>query len=82
MRDLGRLQGIWQAIKADTLSIVAFQAGLFAAMGIYHLVLWQPPLMLDSPEYWMMMQLSMVVGYFTAWPVNAWLIKHGVKETM
>ncbi len=82
MQGLGRLQGVWQAIKADTLSIVAFQAGLFAAMGLYHLVLWQPPLRLPSPEYWMMMQLSMIVGYFTAWPVNAWLIRKGIKETM
>ncbi|MDQ4130696.1 MAG: DUF4396 domain-containing protein [Actinomycetota bacterium] len=44
--------------------------------------LWKPPLMFDSPEYWFMMQLSMIVGYFTAWPVNAWLIKKGVKEKM
>jgi hypothetical protein len=76
------LQGVWAAIKADTLSIVAFQVGLFGWMALYHLVLWKPPLMLDSPEYWFMMQVGMIVGYFTAWPVNALLIRAGIKEKM
>jgi hypothetical protein len=80
--DVGRLAGIWQAIKADTLSIVAFQVGLFGYMALYHLVLWRPPLTVASPTYWFMMQLGMIVGFFTAWPVNAWLIKRGVKEKM
>lgn len=80
--DVGRLQGIWLAIKADTLSIVAFQLGLFAFMALYHLVLWQPPLSTASPTYWFMMQIGMIVGYFTAWPVNVWLIERGIKEKM
>ena len=80
--DLGRLEGIWAAVKADTLSIVAFQVGLFGFMALYHLVLWQPPLTVASPVYWMMMQVGMVVGFFTAWPVNAWLIRRGIKEPM
>jgi uncharacterized membrane protein len=80
--DVGRLAGIWQAIKADTLSIVAFQLGLFGYMALYHLVFWQPPLTVASPTYWFMMQIGMIVGFFTAWPVNTWLIKRGIKEKM
>jgi hypothetical protein len=80
--DVGRVAGIWQAIKVDTLSIVAFQVGLFAYMALYHLVFWQPPLSVASPAYWFMMQIGMIVGYFTAWPVNAWLIRRGIKEEM
>lgn len=80
--DVGRRRGIWAAIKADTLSIVAFQAGLFGFMALYHLVLWQLPLTTASPGYWLMMQIGMIAGYFTAWPVNAWLIRRGVKEAM
>lgn len=80
--DIGRLQGIWAAIKADTLSIVAFQIGLFGYMALYHLVFWQPPLSVASPTYWFMMQVGMVVGFFTDWPVNAWLVKRGWKEKM
>lgn len=26
-----------------------------------------------SPTYWFMMQIGMIVGFFTAWPVNTWL---------
>jgi hypothetical protein len=29
-----------------------------------------------------MMQIGMIAGYFTAWPVNAWLVRHGWKEKM
>lgn len=80
--DVGRLEGIWQAIKADTFSIVAFQLGLFGYMALYHLVFWQPPLTVASPTYWLMMQIGMVAGFFTAWPVNVWLIREGWKEAM
>jgi hypothetical protein len=73
--DVGRLRGVWLAIKADTLSIVAFQLGLFGYMALYHLVLWQPPLTLASSGYWLMMQIGLIIGYFTAWPMNAWLIR-------
>lgn len=79
---VGRAEGIWLAIKADTLSIVSFQVGLFAFMALYHLVLFQPPLTTASPGYWMMMQVGMIVGFFTAWPVNVWLIRCGWKEEM
>jgi hypothetical protein len=80
--DVGRLQGIWAAIKADTLSIIAFQIGLFGYMALYHLVFWKPPLSVASPTYWFMMQIGMIVGFFTAWPVNTWLIRKGWKEKM
>ena len=80
--DIGRVEGVWAAIKADTLSIVAFQVGLFGFMALYHLVLWRPPLSVASPAYWFMMQIGMIVGFFTAWPANAWLIKRGLKEPM
>jgi hypothetical protein len=80
--DVGKLAGIWQAIKADTLSIVSFQIGLFGYMALYHLAFWHPPLSVASPAYWWQMQIGMVVGYFTAWPVNTWLVKRGWKEKM
>jgi len=33
-------------------------------------------------EYWLMMQLAMLAGFFLAYPVNWWLVKTGVKEEM
>ena len=82
MRDIGKVKGIWAAIKVDTLSIVAFQAGLFGAMAIYQRLIWNPGLPKDTATYWMMMQLAMILGFFTAMPVNNWLIKKGLKEKM
>jgi hypothetical protein len=29
-----------------------------------------------------MMQIAMICGFATAYPVNAWLIRSGVKEAM
>jgi Domain of unknown function (DUF4396) len=29
-----------------------------------------------------MMQIGMIIGFFTAWPVNTWLIRKGWKEKM
>ncbi|MGW4345240.1 hypothetical protein ACWEL8_09195 [Streptomyces sp. NPDC004690] len=31
----GRAKGVWAAVKADTLSILAFQLGLFLGMWVY-----------------------------------------------
>lgn len=31
---------------------------------------------------WFMMQLAMIIGFFTAVPANLWLIKKGWKEAM
>lgn len=82
MRKIGKLQGVWAAIKADTLSIVAFQAGLFGGMAVYQRLIWNPGLPKTTATYWMMMQLAMILGFFTAMPVNAWLIRKGLKEKM
>lgn len=82
MRDIGRLRGVWAAIKADTLSILAFQLGLFLGMWIYQDVLFPPGLPKTTAAYWMMMQLAMILGFFTALPVNAWLVRIGWKERM
>lgn len=83
MRGEGKLKGIWSAIKVDTASIVAFQAGLFGWMAIYMLVIWPDHgIKIDSPDFWFQMQIGMILGYFTAWPVNKWLVSRGIKEKM
>jgi hypothetical protein len=59
MRNIGKLKGVWAAIKADTLSIVAFQAGLFAGMAIYQELIFPPGLPKTTATY-RMMQLAMI----------------------
>lgn len=80
--NVGKLEGVWQAIRVDTLSIVCFQLGLFGWMALSHELIWSPPLHISTSAHWWMMQVGMVVGFFTAWPVNRWLIRKGWKEKM
>jgi hypothetical protein len=80
MRGLGLREGIVAAIKIDTLSLVAYEAGMFAWMGV-RAWLW-PQLEPVSWSYWFMMQIAMVLGFATTYPVNWWLIRRGIKEKM
>jgi hypothetical protein len=83
MRGLGFRKGIVQAAKADVLSLTAFEIGLFGWMALMAFVLFpRPHLHPDTPVYWFGMQLGMMLGFATAWPVNVWLIRKGVKEAM
>ena len=83
MRKLSAGQAILAAIKADTLSILAFQIGMYTWMAIVFFKLSpHPHLTPFQPQYWLMMQVAMVFGYATAFPMNWWLIRIGVKEAM
>jgi hypothetical protein len=83
MRNLSVGAGIRAAVKADTLSILSFQIGMYAWMAFVFFRLFpHPHLHPNQPAYWLMMQLAMVCGYVTALPVNWLLIKVGWKEAM
>lgn len=36
----------------------------------------------SSPVFWFAMQLAMLAGFATAYPMNWWLVRSGVKERM
>jgi hypothetical protein len=83
MRDISRWQAIVAAIKADTLSILAFQVGMYAFMAlVYFKIFAHPHLTAFMPTYWLMMQAAMICGYVAALPMNWWLITAGLKEKM
>lgn len=84
MRDLNFREGIAAAAKADIASLTAFQVGMLAWMAVQAFVLFPAPHHLhpDSPVYWLGMQVGMCLGFLTAWPVNVWLIRRGIKEQM
>lgn len=71
-----------KAIKADTLSLIAFEIGMFGFIAIAFLLLLPEMPSVASPVYWFMMQIAMVIGFATAYPANAWLIKKGIKSGM
>lgn len=83
MRHLPVRQALLAAMKADTLSIAAFQVGMYAWMALVFFVLFpHPHLTAFQPQYWLMMQIAMICGYATSFPMNRWLIRAGLKEAM
>ncbi len=82
MRKLRPLTGVWAAVKADTLSITAFEIGMFGWMALSYFVLFDPPLEASQPAFFLMMQIAMMIGFATTIPMNWWLIRRGVKEAM
>jgi hypothetical protein len=34
------------------------------------------------PEFWFAMQIAMIAGFVTSYPVNWWLLRAGLKERM
>ncbi len=82
MRGLAPGPGIVAAVRADTLSLIAFEVGLFGWMALMNFVLFTPPLRADDPVYWFMMQIGMLIGFATSYPMNWWLIRAGIKEEM
>jgi Domain of unknown function (DUF4396) len=84
MRGLGVRDGLKAAAKADVISLTFFEIGLFAWMALMTFVFFPAPhhLMPNSIAFWFMMQLGMIIGYFSSWPANVWLVKRGIKVPM
>jgi Domain of unknown function (DUF4396) len=81
MRRISVQTALKEAIKADTLSLVMFEIGLFGWMALVVLVL-IGNLYPVSPVFWFMMQIGMILGFFTSYPANWWLVKKGIKQGM
>jgi hypothetical protein len=82
MRDDSPGQALVAALKADTLSLCAWQVGMYGWMAIATFGLFDGRLDKTGPVFWFMMQLAMLAGFATALPVNAWLLRRGIKEPM
>lgn len=82
MRNLSVRQGLISAVKADTLSLTAWQVGMYGWMALVTFVLFSRELPKTDPLFWFMMQIAMLAGFLTSYPVNWWLIRKGIKEVM
>jgi hypothetical protein len=86
MRGLSVREGLVQAIKADVLSLTAWQVGMYGFMAVAQFAIFRgllgTPLEVATPEFWFMMQIAMWFGFATSYPVNWWLIRAGIKEEM
>ncbi|MDX8336068.1 DUF4396 domain-containing protein [Candidatus Cetobacterium colombiensis] len=73
---------IWlRALKIDFLSLTSWQIGMYGWMALVIFV-WFGRLSPFTPEFWFMMQIAMCCGFVTAYPVNWWLVKAGIKMGM
>jgi len=81
MRGLGPIKGIIAAAKADTISIIAFEIGLFGWMALNSFILF-PGESVASWNHWFQMQVGMIIGFFTSYPANWFLLRAGLKEAM
>jgi hypothetical protein len=83
MRGLSMGDGLKTAVKADTLSLTAWQIGMYGWMAIALFLLFSPEtLKPTSPVFWFMMQIAMGFGFLTSYPVNWWLLSNKIKEIM
>jgi len=74
-------QAIVAAINAVTLSIIAFQVGMYAFMAFTYFVLFPSP-HLDAfdPRCWFMMQIAMICAFAAGFPMNRRLIRAASKK--
>lgn len=71
------------AAKADVWSLTAFEVGLFTWMALMFFVFFPDPhLEPNEASYWFLMQVGMAIGLCTSYPMNALLIRRGIKEAM
>lgn len=83
MMNLSFTKTISRAVKADFFSLTAWQIGMYGWMAIVYFVIFKDaPLEKTSWTFWFMMQIAMLFGFLFAFPMNALLIRLGIKKGM
>ena len=82
MRSLSSGRGILAAVKADTLSLTSWQVGMYGWMAAVTFGIFGYEIPKTDPVFWLMMQIAMLAGFMTAYPVNRWLLRMKIKEPM
>jgi len=73
----GKALGV--ALLTAALAIVAFDVGMGAAMIFVNFVLMFPP---TEIAFWFVMQIGLILGFATAYPVVLWLVWRGTEEAV
>jgi hypothetical protein len=82
MRQVSAGRALKDALKADAASLTAWQVGMYGWMALATFVLFGHELRPSSIVFWFMMQIGMLAGFVTSYPVNWLLLRKGVKEAM
>lgn len=72
-------KGLGVALLMAALAIVAFDVGMGAAMIFVNFVLMFPP---TEVAFWFVMQIGLILGFATAYPVVLRLTRRGIKEAI
>jgi hypothetical protein len=83
MRKISPQAALVDAAKADTLSLVAYEVGMFGWMAVVFFLLFPAhPLDPTMAVFWFMMQIGLILGFVTTYPANWLLLRWGVKSGM
>ena len=82
IRNLTPAKGVMEAMKADILSLAAWQLGMYGWMAVMRFVILGHQIVATNPAFWFLMQIGAAAGFLTSYPANWWLVKKGIKERM
>ena len=80
MRNLSLGEGLAAAARADFFSLTAWQVGMYGWISIATFLIYRHETDKTTPLFWFMMQIAMLAGFLTSYPVNWWLLRSGIKE--
>ncbi|MBP6065114.1 DUF4396 domain-containing protein [Bacteroides sp.] len=73
--------GLLKAVKAESFSLISWQLGMYVWMAIvFYFISEEIPVEKSTWTFWLMMQIAMFFGFVYTYPMNALLIKTGVKK--
>jgi hypothetical protein len=62
------------AVKADTLSLTAWQVDMYGFMALAYFIIlrrgFETDLKTDTVEFWFMMLIAMILGFITSYPIK------------
>ena len=85
MREMGeksRIAALIKAVKADTIALIIFQAGMFICLWFLRRGDVNSAPDTGSITFWGQMVVAMFVGYVISVPANYLLLKRGIKHSM
>ncbi|WP_226572859.1 DUF4396 domain-containing protein [Mangrovibacter yixingensis] len=82
MGERSRIRALIKAIKADTISLLVFQAGMFICLWFFRRGDLNSAPDTGSVTFWGQMVVAMFTGYAISVPANYLLLKRGIKHAM
>lgn len=70
MKKLSGREAFIAALKADTLSLTFWKIGMYGWMAIANFLIFHQILKASTRTFWFMMQIGMLPGLLTAYPIN------------